>query len=130
MEKPTLIVHLRFRDILKIKVSLIVWALAFLIGTIFMLCGCITARPYTITDAQYADCGKCVSEKEFNDCVDQNRQLRLYLTDCIKQSKQSVRAIEQCQDESRSRALRAFGWGNLTGGGIIGILAILLVVLL
>jgi sensor c-di-GMP phosphodiesterase-like protein len=78
----------------------------------------------------YADCGKCVSEQEFNDCADQNTQLRKYLTDCIKMSKGSVQAIQQCQDESQSRAWQYFGWGSLTGGGVTGVIVILLLILL
>lgn len=91
---------------------------------------CSTTPPITVHDKVYADCGKTVSEQEFNDCVDQNAQLRKYLTECIKSSKTSVQAIQQCQDESQSRAWRWFGWGNLTGGGVVGIVVILLIILL
>lgn len=101
-----------------------------LLLSVIISLGCSTVPCMQITDTQYADCKNCVSEKEFNDCVDQNHQLRLYLTDCIKMSKQSQQAIQQCQDESRSRAWRWFGWGNLTGGGVAGIIALLLVILL
>jgi hypothetical protein len=67
-----------------------------------------------------------VSEEDYNTCVDQNEMLRKYLTECIKFSKKSVQAIEQCQDESRHKAWRWFGWGTGLGGGVMGILILVL----
>lgn len=99
------------------------------IGVAFQFFSCASTPPQS-SPIVYADCGKMVSEKEFNDCVDQNSMLRKHLTDCIKLSKNSKQAIDQCQDESRSRAARSFGFGALTGGGAMGIVVILLLILL
>ena len=91
---------------------------------------CATGRTVTIQDKYYSDCKNCVSIQEFNDCADQNKMLRGYLTECIKSSQKSIEAINKCQDDSKARSRRSFGYGAATGGGITGIIVILLLILL
>jgi hypothetical protein len=110
--------------------TVIVILLFTFLGIMGAVCGCTTTRPVVIEDKVFADCGKCVSEAEFNDCVDQNVMLRKYLTECIKMSKQSNQAIEQCQQDSTSRAWRYFWTGSGIGGGLTGAIVILLMILL